>query len=246
MRLIPAIDLKEGRCVRLERGDFTRESRYACDPQALVDHYRALGADWIHLVDLDGARDGLTRQAALIEELARTPGIKLQIGGGLRTRAAVERRLETGAARAVVGSAALDEPAEVRDWIGRFGAERLTLAFDVRLDELGVPCVATHGWMRQSRVSLWEALTPYAGSGLRHVLCTDVGRDGTLSGAHVELYAEAARRHPDIEWQASGGICNAADLGALAASGVAAAISGKALLEGHLALEELRAFLPNA
>jgi phosphoribosylformimino-5-aminoimidazole carboxamide ribotide isomerase len=134
----------------------------------------------------------------------------------------------------------------VHTWIEHFGAERLTLAFDVRLDDAGTPCVATHGWQRQSALSLWSAMAHYSDTPLKHVLCTDVGRDGALTGPNIALYREAVRRHPQIQWQASGGIRDARDLNALAAAGASSAISGKALLEGLIPNEDLQPFLPNA
>ena len=134
----------------------------------------------------------------------------------------------------------------MRTWLNYFGADCITLAFDVRLDESGTPCVATHGWRQQTTMSLWDAVERFVDFGLRHVLCTDVSRDGALTGPNVDLYTEAVQRFPQIEWQASGGIRDAADLSALAACGAAAAISGKALLEELIPIEELRAFLPNA
>jgi phosphoribosylformimino-5-aminoimidazole carboxamide ribotide isomerase len=248
MRLIPAIDLKDGRCVRLLRGDFARETAYPTPPLALARRYRAMGADWLHVVDLDGAREGRTDSGnrALIAELARGSRLKLQVGGGLRTRPDVERVLEAGAARAVIGSAASSDPTAVREWIKDFGHDRIVLALDVRLDADGTPCIVTHGWQRQTMRPLWEALAEFPAAVPTHVLCTDVARDGALSGPNVALYAEAARRFPGIAWQASGGIRDAADLLALASSGAAAAISGKALLEDLIPIEELRPFLPNA
>ena len=134
----------------------------------------------------------------------------------------------------------------MRTWLEDFGAERVVLAFDVRLDPVRTPRVAIHGWREQSQLSLWDAVENFADYDLKHVLCTDVSRDGALSGPNVELYDEAVRRFPHIEWQASGGIRDARDLHTLARTGVKAAISGKALLEGLIPLEELRPFLPNA
>jgi len=248
MRLLPAIDLKDGRTVRLLQGDFARQTAYSTAPLELARKFEAMGADWLHVVDLDGAREGRTDRGnrVLIAQLARESRLKLQVGGGLRTRADLDRILEAGAERAVIGSAALSDPLQVRAWIDDVGRERIALAFDVRLDAGGTPCIATHGWQRQSTRPLWEALAEFTGTALRHVLCTDVARDGALSGPNVALYAEAARRFPDIAWQASGGIRDAADLEALAACGAAAAISGKALLEDLIPVEELRPFLPNA
>jgi phosphoribosylformimino-5-aminoimidazole carboxamide ribotide isomerase len=246
MRLIPAIDLKAGRCVRLLHGDFANETRYDADPGSLLAKYRAWGADWLHVVDLDGAKDGSLGNRTLIAQLAAQQAVKLQVGGGLRDIAAVMQMLDLGAARVVIGSAAVTRAGDVRHWLEHVGPDRMTLAFDVRLDDGGIPRVATHGWQRQSDLSLWSALDDFAGSQLTHVLCTDVGRDGALSGPNLDLYRKAARRHPRIQWQASGGIRDARDLHALTAAGAAAAISGKALLEELIPLEDLQPFLPNA
>ncbi|HEY3655113.1 MAG TPA: 1-(5-phosphoribosyl)-5-[(5-phosphoribosylamino)methylideneamino]imidazole-4-carboxamide isomerase [Steroidobacteraceae bacterium] len=246
MRLIPAIDLKDGHCVRLLRGDFDAETRYGADPLALLVKYRDLGADWLHVVDLDGARDGTGRNRDIIVELARQAAVMLQVGGGLRDTDAVSQVLNAGVGRAVIGSAAVTRVDLVRTWLDDFGPERVVLAFDVRLDPVRTPRVAIHGWRETSELSLWDAVENFADHDLKHVLCTDVSRDGALSGPNVELYDEAARRFPHIEWQASGGIRDARDLHALARAGAKAAISGKALLEELIPLEDLQTFLPNA
>jgi phosphoribosylformimino-5-aminoimidazole carboxamide ribotide isomerase len=246
MQLIPAIDLRAGHCVRLLHGDFEAETRYPVDPASLLVKYRSAGAEWLHIVDLDGARNESLENRAIISQLARQGSIKLQMGGGLRSAAAIAQMLAAGVERAVVGSAAVSQVEQVQHWLEEFGAERLTLAFDVSIDEHGMPRVMTHGWQRQSERSLWDAVECYGASQLRHVLCTDVGRDGALTGPNLGLYGEAVRRFPDIEWQASGGIRNARDLHALANTGAAAAISGKALLEDLIPLEDLQPFLPNA
>jgi phosphoribosylformimino-5-aminoimidazole carboxamide ribotide isomerase len=246
MQLIPAIDLREGHCVRLLHGDFDAETRYSTDAPTLLAKYRDLGADWLHVVDLDGARGGLPDNRAMILQLAAQKAVKLQVGGGLRNTAALSQMLDAGVQRVVVGSTALTQVEQVQAWLTHFGPDRITLAFDVSVDDNGVPRVMTHGWQRQSAHDLWSALDHYAASGLRHVLCTDVGRDGTLTGPNLSLYDEAVRRFPQMQWQASGGIRNAHDLHALAESGAAAAISGKALLENLIPFEELQPFLPNA
>jgi len=246
MQLIPAIDLRSGHCVWLLHGDFDEETRYSADAGMLLAKYRGLGAEWLHVVDLDGARNGSLENRAIIMRLAQTRTIKLQVGGGLRNTAALAQMLDAGAERAVVGSAALSQIDQVRAWLKHFGPEHLTLAFDVNIDDEGLPRVMTHGWQQQSEHSLWSAVGFYAASGLKHVLCTDVGRDGALTGPNLDLYKEAVRRYPQIEWQASGGIRHARDLHALVETGCTAAISGKALLEDLIPPEELRPFLPNA
>ena len=246
MHLIPAIDLRDGHCVRLLHGDFEAETRYPTDPKSLLFKYRDLGADWLHVVDLDGARGGIPDNRAIILELAAQKAVKLQVGGGLRNTAALAQMLDAGVARVVVGSAAVTQTEQVQAWLKHFGPDRLTLAFDVCIDDGGMPRVMTHGWQRRSEHSLWNAVESYGASELKHVLCTDVGRDGALTGPNVDLYAQAVRRFPHIEWQASGGIRDSHDLHALAKAGASAAISGKALLEDLIPAEELHPFLPNA
>jgi phosphoribosylformimino-5-aminoimidazole carboxamide ribotide isomerase len=245
MRLIPAIDLRAGRVVRLLHGDFDAETRYPQDPLVLLRKYRDLGARWLHIVDLDGARDGSPDNREVIFQMAKQQSVKLQVGGGLRNTTALAQMLDAGIARAVVGSAALSQVDQVQSWMQHFGPERLALALDVSIDEDGAARVMTHGWQQQTQHSLWSAVEPYLASQLKHVLCTDVGRDGALTGPNVALYAEAVRRYPQVQWQASGGVRDARDLHALAAAGAAAAISGKALLEGMIPDEELQPFLPN-
>jgi phosphoribosylformimino-5-aminoimidazole carboxamide ribotide isomerase len=247
MLLIPAIDLRGGRCVRLLQGRFDTETVYATDPAEILERYRALGAKRVHVVDLDGARDGSPGNRAAIGRLAAAdPQVTIQVGGGVRSREVADELLSIGVARVVVGSIAVTQPTEVEHWLRNLGPERIVLAFDVRLDDGGTPRLATHGWEQQTEASLWDAVERYSSWGLRHVLCTDVARDGALSGPNVALYAEAVRRFPGVEWQASGGVSSSADLHALAATGVAAVISGRALLEGRLTAEELVPFLPAA
>jgi phosphoribosylformimino-5-aminoimidazole carboxamide ribotide isomerase len=250
MQLMPAIDLRGGVCVRLLRGDFAQETRYDTDARTLLARYRSLGALWLHVVDLDGARDGTQGNHALIRTLAQPQpdghGPYLQVGGGVRRRETVAQLLDLGVARVVVGSAAAEQPQEVAGWLRYFGADRLCVALDVRMDAGSVPRVQTRGWQESTPLVLWDAVAAFTSAGLRHVLCTDIARDGALSGPNLALYAEARQRFPAIEWQASGGIARGSDLTALAGTGVAAAISGKALLEDRIPIEELRAFLPNA
>jgi phosphoribosylformimino-5-aminoimidazole carboxamide ribotide isomerase len=164
----------------------------------------------------------------------------------VRTREDVEGLFAAGVARVVIGSVAVQRPADVMMWMRDFGAERVCLAFDVRTDEAPHPRVHTHGWTQLSTLSLWDALEVFACTQVHHVLCTDIARDGTLQGPNLDLYREAVARHPGIAWQASGGIRSGADLAALARIRVAAAVSGKALLESRITEEELRPFLPDA
>lgn len=246
MELIPAIDLKEGRCVRLFKGDFAAETVYSTDPAAVLERYRSLGARRVHVVDLDGARDGEQPNRQIIMDLARQDKVLLQVGGGLRTLDRVKELLEAGVERAVIGSVAVTQSDEVARWMTIVDPQRVVLAFDVRLNEAGAPMLTTHGWQKTSDVVLWHAVERYLKAGLAHVLCTDVSRDGAMTGANCELYAEAVRRFPQLQWQASGGVANGGDLIKLRECGVAAVISGKAMLENTITPEELRPFLPNA
>jgi len=246
MELIPAIDLREGRVVRLLQGDFDQETRYELSPGELFARYAHAGARWVHVVDLDGAREGQAANRAIVAALAAQGGPSIQSGGGLRSSRSVKALLSAGVQRAVLGSVAVSEPGEVMEWFGEFGPASLVLALDVRLDAAGVPRVATHGWREQSSLSLWDVVRRYLPVGVQHVLCTDVSRDGALTGPNLALYREAMARFPEIAWQASGGIRDADDLRALAETGVAAAISGKALIEGRMTLEDLQPYLPGA
>lgn len=243
MRLIPAIDLRDGRCVRLFQGRFDAETVYSPDPMTILEQYAALGASLVHVVDLDGARAGSQGNADAIAALAASRRAALQVGGGIRSSETVRRLIDAGVTRAVIGSTAVTQPDEVQSWLQEFGAEAVVLAFDVRIDEMGVPRLTTHGWAQQTGTSLWDAVAGYVPHGIRHVLCTDVARDGALSGPNVELYREAVDRFPAIAWQASGGVRDAADLHALDRIGVDAAVSGRALLEGRMQRQELQPFL---
>jgi phosphoribosylformimino-5-aminoimidazole carboxamide ribotide isomerase len=246
MELIPAIDLKEGRCVRLLKGDFAAETVYSNEPAAVLERYRALGARRVHVVDLDGARDGNQPNRQIIMELAQQKQVLLQVGGGLRTLERVKELLDAGVERAVIGSVAVTASDAVARWMSEVDPQRIVLAFDVRIDAAGVPMLTTHGWVKTSEVVLWDAVERYLKAGLAHVLCTDVSRDGAMTGANCDLYAEAVRRFPGLQWQASGGVANGRDLIKLRECGVAAVISGKAMLENTISPEELRPFLRNA
>lgn len=244
MKIIPAIDLRGGRCVRLLKGEFDRETRYSDEPAAVAHAYRSMGFDTLHVVDLDGARTGDQHHQAIVRRITAETGLAVQLGGGIRHRDTVAAWLDAGVSRLVVGSLAVQEPAAVAGWFDEFGPARFVLALDVRLDAGGIPRLATHGWTRDSKRSLWDCIDGYRSTtALEHVLCTDVGRDGAMTGPNVDLYREFVARCPDIALQASGGVRDAADLEALRDLGAAAAITGRALLDGAITEEEIRTFL---
>lgn len=246
MELIPAIDLRNGQVVRLRQGDFSAETRYRKTPEQLLRQYRKSGARRVHLVDLEAARLGKAGDGRLLRALAANSSVKIQIGGGVRRPDDVARFLDAGAERVVAGSVAVHSPAKFAGWIRRFGQERIVAALDVRVGDDRTPRLATHGWQRATRLSLWKVVSRLELMGLKHVICTDIARDGALAGPNVGLYSECARRFSLIAWQASGGVRDAADLRALAATGIDAAIGGKALIENRIPQRELVPFLPGA
>ncbi|HET6396536.1 MAG TPA: 1-(5-phosphoribosyl)-5-[(5-phosphoribosylamino)methylideneamino]imidazole-4-carboxamide isomerase [Pseudoxanthomonas sp.] len=233
----PAIDVRDGRVVRLAQGDYARETRYGDDPLALAQAYAGQGARWLHLVDLDAARRGGYTLAPLLREAAAA-GLSVQTGGGVRAREDVQRILEAGAARVVVGSLSVRQPEEVSRWIAEFGPERIVVALDARQDAAGAWRLPVHGWTEDSGATLDELAARYAAAGLRHVLCTDIARDGMLSGPNFDLYAHLGRIAPELQVQASGGVSRLDDVRRAAASGCAGIVLGRALLEGRFSVAE--------
>jgi phosphoribosylformimino-5-aminoimidazole carboxamide ribotide isomerase len=243
MQLIPAIDLLNGRCVRLHQGDFDQAKIYEDDPLEIAQDFRSAGLTHLHVVDLDGARNGIQSNAAVVQALAADSDMAIQLGGGIRDSRTIRRWLANGVSRCVIGSLAIEEPATVKSWLREFGAERIVLALDVRVAANGTPQVATHGWVRNSECSLWDCLETFVPAGLCRVLCTDISRDGALSGPNTELYRAFRVRFPALELQASGGVRSAEDLHELRQIGVHSAIAGRAMLDGRISELELRTFL---
>ncbi len=246
MNVIPAIDLRGGRCVRLYQGAFDKETEYSTDPAGVARRFAGLGVRNLHIVDLDGARGGKQQNQAIVKAIAAESPLAVQLGGGIRSRDTVAAWLDAGVARCVVGSMAVSEPDTVNDWLAEFGADRIVLALDVRIDAAGAPMLSTNGWEKTSSLSLWDCVERYLSKGLQHVLCTDVSRDGAMSGPNTELYARFVQRFGDVQLQASGGVRGVDDLHALRNAGAAAAISGRALLDGKLSDVEVRSFQRDA
>ena len=242
MKIIPAIDLQDGKCVRLFQGDFEQTTEYSSNPADIGKRFSKLDVEDLHIVDLDGARTGTQQNHGIVAGIARTTGRRVQLGGGLRGRDDVAAWLANGVSRCVLGSVAIREPGTVTAWFGEFGPEALVLALDVRLDPDGTPQLTTQGWTEESGVSLWECLDAYADAGARHVLCTDVSRDGAMTGPNFELYVEILNRYPALQLQASGGVRDIEDLELLRELGLPAAITGRALLDGQITAEEIGSF----
>ena len=243
MNVIPAIDIRGGRCVRLYQGEFDRETEYSSDPAGVARAFAELGARHLHIVDLDGARNGQQRNQGTVSSIAERSPLAVQLGGGIRDRETLAGWLQNGVSRCVIGSSAVTEPETVKSWLAEFGAEQIVLALDVRIDTAGSPMLSTHGWEKTSSMSLWDCIDHYLPSGLRHILCTDVSRDGAMSGPNIALYEEIIQRFPDIALQASGGVRGLHDLKELRHIQVDGAITGRALLDGALKPEEVRSFL---
>lgn len=242
MDVIPAIDLLKGQCVRLYQGDFSQVTVYSADPVELARRYRDAGLHRLHVVDLDGARTGSPENMELLAAMAGELGIAVQVGGGIRDLPRAQELRGAGAERVVVGSVAAETPETALEWLDQLGAEHLVLAFDVRVPDDADPVVLTRGWLKDSGTSLWALLERFCSAGARHFLCTDIARDGTLTGPNMDLYRECSRRFPGASVIASGGVSSLKDLHALASTGAAAVVTGKALLDGRLTLEEIRTF----
>jgi len=237
MQIIPAIDLRAGRVVRLKQGDYAQETRYEFDACALAADYADAGATWLHLVDLDGAKSGAFENLRVLEKIAAAERLAVQAGGGVRSEDDVQRLLDAGVARVVVGSVAVREPGKVEKWISRYGEDRLCIALDTR-SENGVWRLPSAGWTQSEGATLDELAPRYANAGAKHLLCTDISRDGMLSGPNLDLYKHVQRIAPQLSLIASGGVRDLADVQALRTQGVGGVVLGRSLLEGKLTLAE--------
>lgn len=231
MILLPAVDIRGGRCVRLAQGDFARETVHAEDPVAVAREFESRGAEWLHVVDLDAALEGVPRNRDVVAAVIRSVGIPVQASGGIRSLEAIEAALAAGAARVVLGTQALAEPAFVPAAVERFGAERVAVGLDVRGDRL-----QARGWTEDAG-ALWPTLERLDAVPVARYAVTDVARDGMLEGPNVGLLRSViARTRAAVV--ASGGVSSTDDLRAIAAAGAEAAIVGKALYAGRFTLEE--------
>lgn len=229
IEVIPAIDLIEGRCVRLAQGDFERRTVYSDDPVETALGFEAQGYRRLHVVDLDGAKRGRITNLAVLERIASATGLIIDFGGGIKTAADLRSVFDSGAAMAAVGSVAVRETETFFDWIELFGGDRVLLGADVRGRNLSID-----GWLTETAIDVLAFLRTCAERGVRSAFVTDVARDGMLAGPSLELYREIIEAVPQIELIASGGVSSTADLEALDAVGCRAAIVGKAIYEGKI------------
>lgn len=237
MIIIPAIDIINGQCVRLTKGDYNTTKVYHSDPLSAAKMFEDAGLKYLHLVDLDGAKKGEVVNWSVLESIASSTNLIIDFSGGIKTAASLERALNAGAAQVTIGSLAVKRPDIFRDWIVQYGAEKLILGADV----IGRN-IAVHGWLETSEASIFDFIEGYQLMGIQRVMCTDVSKDGMLQGPSLELYQEIIARFSQIQLVASGGVSQLEDLYALKAAGCAAAIVGKAYYEGRISLVELSAF----
>lgn len=238
MKLIPAIDLLDGRCVRLLHGDFEQVTHYPLAPAELARSYADAGAEWLHVVDLAASRDGVDADTSALFELLGQAPQSVQTGGGVRDVKDITNRLDAGAARVVIGSLSVTDSDSFIDWLEHFGAEKLVAALDVLIDDKGVPWPRIHGWTSRGDRNLWQLLNELSAGSLRHLLCTDISRDGAMSGPNLDLYSEITRRYPRLQLQASGGVSSLEDIEQLKPTGASGVITGKALLDKRFTVTE--------
>lgn len=233
--VIPAIDLMGGQCVRLHKGEFDQKTTYPLEPLEVAKRFEAEGAVWLHVVDLDGARDGERKHAKLIGEIVRETGLRVQTGGGIRTRDEVESLLDEGVERVVVGSLAVTDGDVVREWMSDLGTRRIVLALDVKSID-GAYRPAVRGWTETTEATLWDVLDRYDELGA--LLVTDISRDGVMSGGNLELYRELSDWRSGVELITSGGVGSLEDVRRLKALEPHGIIVGKALYENKFTLAE--------
>jgi phosphoribosylformimino-5-aminoimidazole carboxamide ribotide isomerase len=234
MITIPAIDLYQGKCVRLRQGQFKHVSVYDISPANLASTYAQQGAQYLHIVDLEGAKVGTPQQLDLVHSMVDC-GIPVQAGGGIRTVAHAKSYLERGVAKIVLGSIAISNPPLMQQIINEVHPENIVLALDVHMEQ-GTPKPAIHGWQTSTHNTLWAVASFYQQLGIKHILCTDIGLDGMMKGPNLDLYKQALIRFPTLSWQASGGIRHQEDIETLAAMGLSGAILGRTLYESDLDL----------
>jgi phosphoribosylformimino-5-aminoimidazole carboxamide ribotide isomerase len=234
MEIIPAIDLMGGRCVRLSKGDFETKRVYSQEPLAQARTFESFGFKRLHMVDLDGAREGSPKNLHVLRRICRETALEVDWGGGIYSDADAESAFQAGAALITAGSIAVKNPERVKGWLERWGSSRIILGADVHGDK-----IAVKGWAETADVSLFHFLEQWRRQGITQVISTDISRDGMLRGPALPLYKAMKDRFPGLKIIASGGVSHIRDLQALAEAGIPGAIVGKAIYEKRISLDEL-------
>jgi phosphoribosylformimino-5-aminoimidazole carboxamide ribotide isomerase len=236
--IFPAIDIMDGGCVRLLKGNFSDRINYDVSPVKMAKRFSKAGADWIHIVDLDGAKDGKQTQSSLIIEIAQTCGINIQTGGGIRDLNHVKKLIDNGVKRVVIGSLAVKNPDKVKMWIKELPNDSICIALDVNIDKRGIPYPAIRGWTEPNEKSLWNILNNYIDSGLETILVTDINRDGAELGSNLSLYENIQDKYPNLNLITSGGVGSIKHVESLKLLNPYGIIIGKALYENRFTLEQ--------
>lgn len=234
MLILPAIDIYNKKCVRLRQGDYSQKTEYSDSPQNVAQQFRDAGFHFLHIVDLEGAKEKRIVNWSTLEALAKLPNLSIEVGGGIRTTDDVDRLFNIGVKRIIVGSVAVHTPELVQQWIHSYGADRIVVGIDIKND-----VVAIHGWQEKSSLHTTPFLQQMKKLGVRIFICTDIARDGMLAGPNTSLYKNLVTMNPESDIIASGGVSGASDIHELATTGVKGIIVGKALYEGKLSLSEL-------
>ena len=237
IQIIPAIDVIEGKCVRLTKGDYETKKLYAEDPLEMAKRFEDAGLNRLHLVDLDGAKEGRVINYRVLERIAGKTKLTIDFGGGIGSEKDLEIALECGARMINVGSIAVKDPTVFSGWLKKYGGEVIILAADVKEEK-----VVVRGWQEESKIYLFDLVGKFLDEKGKFVVCTDVSRDGTLEGPSLDLYKKAKDEAPEISLIASGGVSSMQDIEKLQECGLYGVIVGKAIYEGRIALSELKAF----
>ena len=234
IELIPAIDIINGQCVRLTKGDYDQKTVYSDSPAKMAKSFETLGFQRLHVVDLDGAKSKHIVNDAVLKAITTETNLTVDFGGGIKTDEDIEKAFAAGAAMVTVGSIAVTNPDLFMDWLEKYGADRLILGADVRHGKISI-----NGWKEDSDEDLLPFLKKYVDAGVKHVLCTEISKDGTLAGPAVDLYRRVMDTYPALHLIASGGVSSKEDIIALDAAGIPAVVFGKAIYEGKINLKEL-------
>lgn len=237
MRIIPAIDIINGKCVRLTQGDFGKMKVYNEDPLEVAKQFQAADLEYLHLVDLEGAKKGKVVNWDVIIELQERTALQIDFGGGVKTEEDVERLIGLDINQINIGSLAITEPERFTEWLGKYGAENFILSADVKDEEIMI-----NGWLEPAKFRLFDLVDQYVKNGLAYLTCTDISKDGMLKGPNLDLYKKLKDRFPMLKINASGGITSLDDLHKLKSIGVDGAIIGKAIYEQKIKLEDLKDF----